>query len=105
MNLWLLAFAVLAAVPKAFSQDAGSASALQAVAEMPPCAVCAFPRIHCSHADSATNFHVTARVSCDVDYQVTMSVDKYNLRMHKSDAATKYASVCFTKLHHQRSFM
>ncbi|KAM0257017.1 hypothetical protein ACHAQJ_004610 [Trichoderma viride] len=38
MNLWLLAFAVLAAVPKAFSQDAGSASALQAVAEMPPCA-------------------------------------------------------------------
>ncbi|KAL7796681.1 putative PTH11-typeG-protein-coupled receptor [Trichoderma ceciliae] len=36
MNLWLLAFAVLAAVPKAFSQNASSA--LQAVAEMPPCA-------------------------------------------------------------------
>lgn len=44
MNLWLLALAALAAVPKVLGQDAGSAdaSALQAVAEMPPCAVRAF---------------------------------------------------------------
>lgn len=40
MNLWLLALAALAAVPKVLGQNAGSAdaSALQAVAEMPPCA-------------------------------------------------------------------
>ncbi|KAL6899925.1 putative PTH11-type G-protein coupled receptor protein [Trichoderma evansii] len=36
MKLWLLAVAVLAAVPKALGQDASSA--LQAVAEMPKCA-------------------------------------------------------------------
>lgn len=41
MNLWLLALAALAAMPKVLGQDAGSASsgALQAVAEMPACAV------------------------------------------------------------------
>lgn len=41
MNLWLLAFAALAAVPKVLGQGASSASssALQAVAELPACAV------------------------------------------------------------------
>lgn len=44
MNLWLLALAALAAVPKVLSQDTSSASSssLQAVAEMPACAVRAF---------------------------------------------------------------
>lgn len=43
MKLWLLAVAVLAAVPKALGEDASSA--LQAVAEMPKCAVCALDRL------------------------------------------------------------
>jgi hypothetical protein len=44
MNLWLLALAALAAMPKVLGQDTTSASssALQAVAEMPACAVSAF---------------------------------------------------------------
>lgn len=46
MNLRLLAIAALAVVPKVLGQDAGSASALQAVAEMPPCAVRASCRGH-----------------------------------------------------------
>lgn len=48
MNLWLLAVAVLAAMPKVLGQDASSASssALQAVAEMPACAVGTICR-HC----------------------------------------------------------
>jgi hypothetical protein len=41
MKLWLLALAALAAMPKVLGQDSSSASssALQAVTEMPACAV------------------------------------------------------------------
>jgi hypothetical protein len=44
MNLWLLALTALAAVPKVLGQDTSSASssALQAVAELPACAVRTF---------------------------------------------------------------
>lgn len=50
MNLWLLALAALAAMPKVLGQDTSpaSSSALQAVAEMPACAVRAFRR-HSMH--------------------------------------------------------
>ncbi|RFU73936.1 pth11-typeg- -coupled receptor [Trichoderma arundinaceum] len=59
MKLWLLTLTVLAAVPKAFSQDAGGA--LQAVAEMPPCArECLVTSI----AKSPSTMNLTA-VGCD----------------------------------------
>jgi hypothetical protein len=47
MNLWLLAVTALAVVPKVLGEDTSSASssALQAVAEMPACAV----RASCGH--------------------------------------------------------
>lgn len=50
MNLWLLTLAALAAMPKVLGQDTSpaSSSALQAVAEMPACAVRAFRR-HSMH--------------------------------------------------------
>lgn len=98
MKLWLVALTVLAAVPKAFSQDS---SALQAVAEMPACAVCIFLVIVSLRIVPSTNIRRIARVPRNIDCQVALRIDEPDLHMHKSDATTKYASVCLGKLYHQ----
>lgn len=40
-------------------------------------------------------------MSRNVDHQVTMRFDKYNLRMHKPGNATDHAGMRLRELHHQ----
>ena len=100
MNLWLLAFAALAAVPTAFSQS--TTSPLAAVAALPSCAVCAPTSICSLEIPSPRLTHDTARLLHVGSSQVTLPADKHNLRMHEPNAATDHARMCLAKLHNQR---